>query len=332
MIEGFNFTNEQIKDLERQKANEYSASDDPRLSDSINYLSPFFRDYLRIDGSQWFLYKYTDEQEVVLQEEDRRFVYSMTYSFMKGHMDCFQLILSNFAQKIKFQKSFFEVPSNKRDFLNKIFSAMPDEIYQRKINQDRVYSLVQYTRKNFENGIYYIMYLAKIFYMKGVNVAYDQIGQEIVKAKVKITGFSKILHVPYNQSFSVTPAFEATFDTEHLNTETWDISWDSSHGIEAQNVLVGKLILNRFTRQEVYAYADVGAITYKAIKDFFQTDSADEDPRDVLYEAQFIFTLPSDLKNYHAVQGIEYQEMMRSLRDSICKRLGIKGNQILLRV
>lgn len=332
MIQGLHFSAEQIKDLERKTADEYSNSDDPRLSDALSYYSPLFREYLLRHASKGFLDKNPQEQEDILEEEDRRFVYSMTYSFMKGHMDCFQLILSDFTQKIKFEKEFFQVPSNKNDFLDKIFSAMPDELYQKKINHDRVYTLVQYTRDNFENGIYYIMYLAKIFYMKGVSIAYDQITTEVVQTQVKITGYSKILHVPYNQSFEVTPAFEATFDTEHLNTETWDISWDATHGMEAQNVLIGKLFFNRFTRQEVYAYADVDAITYQAIRDFFKTDSKDEDPRDVLYEAQFIFTLPSDLENYHAIQGVEYRQMMHSLRDTICKKLGIRGNQILLRV
>src|SRR5699024_12716843 len=101
---------------------------------------------------------------------------------------------------------------------------------------------------------------------------------------------------PYTTLFR-SPAFEATFDTEHLNTETWDISWDATHGMEAQDVLIGKLFFNRFTRQEVYAYADVDAITYQAIRDFFKTGSKGEDPIDVLYEAPFIFTLPSYLVN-----------------------------------
>lgn len=332
MIEGMHFTQKQITELEQSTADAYFKSDDPRFSDAITYYSPLFRDYLLKHASKKFLDLPQKKQEVILDEENRRFVFSMTYSFSKGHMDCFSLILPDFKQKLKFTKSFFEVPENKDYFLNDLFSALPDETYQRKINKDRVYSLVQYTRNNFENGIYYIMFLAKIFYMKGASVGYDQIAENIVKAKVKITGYSKILHVPYNQSFSVTPAFEAAFDTEHLNTETWDISWDSAYGAEAQNMLVGKLILNRFTRQEIYAYADVDAVTYKAIKDFFQSKSKDENPRDVLYEAQMIFTMPSDISHYRKISGAEYDQIINSLRDSICRRLGIKKDKILVRI
>lgn len=332
MIEGMHFTPEQIKDLELKNADDFFKSDNPFLSDAISYYSPLFQDYLIQHSSKRFLDLEEKEQNKILDEEHRRFVYSMTYSFSKGHMDCFSLILPDFKQKLKFTTEFFQDPASKTTFLNQIFAALPDEIYQRKINKDRVYSLVQYTRKNFENGIYYIMGLAKIFYMKGAAIAYDQITKNIVKTKVKITGYSKILHVPYNQSFNITPSFLATFDMEHLNTESWDISWDTSYGADAQNVLVGKLVLNRFTRQEIYAYADVGAATYQAIREFFGTNSDNEDPKDVLYQAQMIFTLPSDTQHYRQISGIEYKQIMKSLRDAICRRLGIKGDQLLVRI
>src|SRR5699024_12874367 len=104
MIQGFHFSAEQIKDLERKTADEYSNSDDPRLSDALSYYSPLFREYLLRHASKGFLDKNPQEQEDIVEEEDRRFIYSMTYSFMKWNMDCFQLIIYYFTEQIKYDK------------------------------------------------------------------------------------------------------------------------------------------------------------------------------------------------------------------------------------
>lgn len=42
-----------------------------------------------------------------------------------------------------------------------------------------------------------------------------------------------MLKVPFNQSFTVTPSFKATFSLESPNYEEWDLHWDETYGFNA---------------------------------------------------------------------------------------------------
>lgn len=334
MIEGLNnFTLDSVSKMEQEHLKAFWQSDDPTLSDAINYYFPIFLANVTAKKNQKYLSLSSDDKNDVVRELNERFQTAMNYAFIKGHQQVYFIILPNVLTKITFKKDFFEDPKNRSRFLGRFFASLPTKIYQELITKKDIFELMKYCSGYFENSLRIITDMSKIFFTKGASIAYDEIRRDVVKVDYHITGYSKLLNAPYNQSFDVTPSFVGTFDVEHLDYESWDIRWNETYSQDLQNTLVGKLIVNRFQPEEVKAYAGVGAETYESINQFYEVNRSYQDTDSkYLYQAQMIFSMPDGIGSTRTLIPEEYEHIKISLRDTLCRRLHVRRNKIFVTI
>lgn len=329
MIKGFDFDRQKSDEIEEKMQDEYfRESNDPTLSDALLYYSPIYRRFLLAHAGRKFNNLPDNEQTIILTEIQNKFNNAMTYAFIKGFQNVFSIILPMQSKQFIFEKDFFVSPVNKKKFLNGWISNVVPNLFTESLNKDAIFLLNYYSRKYFENSYGEIMKLARKFYIKGFSIGYDYIRKDILKTKFLVKGTSKMLHVPYNLEFQVTPAFVAIFDTEHPFFESWSVFFDESYGVTKEDNLIAKILVHQFTPREVSAYKSVGSETYKSMIDDKNLDMT----KSKVYLANLIFREPTTESDLRITNYADHDEIEIALRNTLCRRLAVKPNQILMTI
>ncbi|WP_414152912.1 hypothetical protein ACKN8S_13625 (plasmid) [Limosilactobacillus reuteri] len=325
MISGLDFSSETIASTEKKYIEQFYKSDDPLLSDSIRYYSILFLTFLQTHEDKKFSHQDRATKKVIFDKEMSSFRTAMRYAFNKGHQIAFSLLLMKQSQE--FSQDFFESPNSHDDFLYTYETMVTTDVFNDTLRRDAIDNLIKYTRRNFENGYNEIISLGTRFYKKGIGVGFEQIRKYIVQRDYKITGYSKMLSVPYNQSFTVTPAFKATFSLEHQDYEEWDLHWDETYGFNAAKGMLAKAMINHLNVGDVRSYAQKDASTYKMINQFSSQDFQDSD---VVYLIRIDF-LVTDTENFpRLLQNSEYNAIKLALKQTIRRRLKVDNSHLFI--
>lgn len=328
MIAGKQYTNQQIAEEENKYLEQYYHSNDPMLADSIEYYSVLFQTFLKQNPDYNFEKMNKAAKQDIYRSEDELFRNAMQYSFNKGHQTAFLLLLMNSKSAEEYDEQFFKNPISKDIFIFNLDKLISKDVYEENLNRSRVELLIARTREYFENGYTNIMNMAKIFFKKGCLVAFSQIRNNILRIvdEHKIT--SRLLNVDLDNSFSVTPAFSATWALESPGFEEWDLHWDSTYGYQNNSKAIGSFLVHRFTVKEIKNYANVGAIVYQQMKDWFATNLADEE---VVYLGEIKFSLIDPQNDGpRFITKTEYLAIQNALTLTLKRCLGVDAKNILV--
>lgn len=330
MISGHHFSNQEIGDLEAKYLNEFyiASTPDPILADASEYYAILFQTFLHKNKDKVFDQMNEEQKKRIYKSQDTKFQNAMQYSFNKGHQTAFALLLMDSKGSTEFDSSFFKNPNSKLAFIYNLDRMISPKVTEQNLRRDKNEILIRETRRHFENGYDEIMYLAKLFYKKGAEVAFEQIRQNIVKMNYLIKGRSALLNVPYNQDFEVTPAFTATFAIESPNYEEWDLHWDATYGYKIAKKLVGKFMIHQLSIREIKAFSSVGAITYKMLENYFTSANLGEN--DIVYLGEINFALISPNEDMRTIQSPEFSAIRTSLALTIQRHLNISSQNILI--
>lgn len=325
MITGLEFSNNEIVAQEKKYIDDFYKGDTTILSDGIRYYGVLFSSFLNNHADSNYEKLKQSAKEEILDKVFSRFQTAMKYAFNKGHQTCFLVLLLGSSQE--FTKDFFKKPDALDFFIYTYDDMIKPDIFRENLTRDAIDKLIEYTRKNFENGYPEIMQIATRFFKKGISVAFEQIRKNIVKQDYEITGRSRMLNVPYNSDFSATPAFKATFSLESPAYEEWDLHWDATYGFEASKGLVAKTMVHQFRAKEIADYSEVDAKTYKMMKTFFTQDYEDDE---LLYMIRIDFLDTTRQEFPRIIQKSEYLAIRKALAETICRRLGVDGSHIFV--
>ncbi|MCT7696869.1 hypothetical protein [Lactobacillus crispatus] len=330
MISGRHFNNHEIGELEAKYLNDfYTASiPDPILADASEYYSIIFQTFLHRNKDKVFDQMSEEEQKRIYKSQDTKFRNAMQYSFNKGHQTGFALLLMDSKGSTEFDTSFFKNPNAKLAFIYNLDKMISPKVTEQNLRRDKNEILIRETRRHFENGYDEIMYLAKLFYKKGAEVAFEQIRQNIVKANYLIKGNSVLLHVPYNQDFDVTPGFTATFAMESPNYEEWELHWNATYGYQIAKKLIGKFLIHQLSIKEIKAFSSVGAITYKMLDSYFSSSNLNDN--DIVYLGEINFSLITPFEGMRTIEASEFSAIRTSLALTLQRRLNISNQNILV--
>lgn len=334
MIKGLDYSDDTIaKEQNKYITKLYQDGRPPVLVDGIRYYGTLFTAFLYAHADHTFTAMNEDEQTKIIQKEYTLFRTAMMYSFNKGHQMGFLLLLRNDHMIDKHKKptltydqSFFTNPSSHDYFVYTLQAHMAKNIIKLNLQRDAINMLIRHTRQHFEAGYDEISELAIYFYKKGAGVAFEQIRTGILNIDYKITGRSRLLNIPYNQSVTVTPAFKATFSIESLAYEELDLHWDETYGQENASRLIAKLMVHQFSYQEIQKYAQVHAPTYVMIKNFLNADYNSDTP---IYLAKIDFLTTPPLKP-RLINSAEYQSIREAINQTLLRRLKVKQKQLLV--
>lgn len=324
MIDSLEFSRETIVAQEQQGLSSFYDNDDSELRRWIIYYEVLFRGFLAQNGDKNFIQLKDEEQEAVIEKTVERFRNGMQYAFNKGHQATYGLLLTSGTQT--FSKDSFSNPASRDYFLFNFDNLFAKDVFEDNLRRNALDILIKYTRRYFENGYQEIMDLANRFFKKGAEVAFDQIRVNILHVNYSISGHSRLLNVPLNQSFAVTPAFQATFSLESPAYEEWNLHWNATYGFDAAKSLVAKTMIHQFTVPEIQSYASFNAETYQVMQRFFNLEIANDDP---VYMVRTDFLL-TDASFPREIEENEYLTIRVSLKDTICRRLNVDGNHIFM--
>jgi len=329
MITGKHFSNSQIAELEAKYLDKFYNDDQQNsiLYDAANYYAILYQTFLHSNPDKVFEKMPKPEQDNIYKSQDTKFRRAMQYSFNKGHQIAFAILLIDSKNAQEFNETYFENPNSKLFFIYNFEKMLKKGVTEENLNRDKNEILIKETRRHFEEGYDEIMYLAKIFYKKGADLAFEQIRQKIVDVKYKIRGRTRMLNMPYNQEMEVTPAFTATFGFESPGYEEWDIHWDATYGYEIGKQLVAKFKVHQFSVKEIKAYSSVGAITYKMIEDNLSESLNDDD---IVYLGEINFILIPPIKNMRIIEHSEKEAIQTSLTLTLSRLLRVSANHILV--
>lgn len=329
MIAGKKFTNSEIAEKEAKFLEDYYHNNDPRLSDSVEYYSILFQSFLRNEDNQDDSFKKLEnkQKEDIFKSEDDLFRNAMHYAFNKGHQTAFLILLMNSRNSQTFDESIFAEKSAKDVFLFNLDNLISEDVYNENLRRSQVELLINYTRDNFENGLFKIMDLAKIFFKKGCEIAYEQITEQIIQVQKKDLAVSRITSVDLNDSFQITPAFSATFVMESPRFEEWDIHWDSTYGHDVSNKLIGTFLIHQLTIKEIKNYAEVGAIVYQQMLENLSSFEDDE----IVYLGEIRFSLiEPPLDGLRTIEKNEISAIQYALTLTLKRKLGVPAKNILI--
>lgn len=324
MIDNLEFSKETIVDKEQRGLEDFYNNDNSKLKDGIVYYEVLFRTFLLMSGDKNFEKLADKEKDLIIEKTAAKFRIAMQYAFNKGHQTTYGLLLMKQTQK--FDKNFFTKPESKDYFLYNFDKMITDSVFKDNLQRNALDVLIKYMRQYFENGYQKVMDIATRFFKKGVEVAFDQIRINIVNVRYDIKGTSRMLNVPLNQSFEVTPAFRATFSLESPAYEEWDLHWDATYGFNATKSLVAKTMIHQFTMSEIKAYADVDARTYKIMNEYFNSQFSDNE---LVYLVRTDF-LTLDTEFPRTIERNEYMAIRVALRRTIGQRLKVDGSHIFI--
>lgn len=329
MIGNHNYSQEEISSLEQKYLKDYFNSTNPIFSDSLEYYAILFQTFLQKHGDHDFKQLEAKKQAEIYKLEDSRFRSAMSYSFEKGHQVGFSLLLSDTLSTNNFDEKAFSKANSNILFLYTLDEMISEKVYESNLNRHNNEFLMNFTRRHFENYYKEIMDLAKTFYKKGIMVAYDQIQKKLVKTNYDIKGFSRLLHVPYNQDFEVTPAFSATFSLETPAYEEWDLHWDATYGYDLGKKLIGKVLIHQLLVKDIKTYAEIGASTYEMLNQYFGSVF---DDNEVVYLAEVNFSVNSMLQQVRVIENSEYSAIKKALALSITRQLQVNENKVLVTI
>lgn len=325
MITGREFSSETINTLEEQNINDFYYSDHSLLSDALNYYGILFTTFLMTHGDKRFDELSNEEKKKIIDRELSKFRNAMIYSFNKGHQMGFTLLLKKESQE--FDPSFFTMPEAHDDFIYTYERMVKPSVFNINIERDAIDRFIKDTRKHFENGYKEITELGTRFFKKGIGVAFEQVRQKVLNVDYKITGRSKMLEVPFNQSFTVTPSFKATFSLESPNYEEWDLHWDETYGFNAAKGIIAKVMIHRLRMSEIKKYNNARAQVYSMLYNFVNKEFQDDEE---IYLARLDF-LVTDTEDFpRLLEKSEYNAIKLSLKQTICRRLEIDGHHLFI--
>lgn len=325
MISGLEFPSEIITSSEKKYIDKFYESDSTLLSDSINYYGVLFSAYLISHGDKKFQQMNHSEQNTIIQKEETRFQTAMKYAFNKGHQIGFSLLLMSESQE--YDQDFFTDPNSRDDFLYTYDNLVTTNVFEENIRRDAIDRLIRYTRRNFENGYKVITDLGTRFFKKGIAVAFDDVRKYVLQKKYKISGYSQMLNVPYNQDFTVTPAFKATFAMESSDYEEWDLHWDATYGFNAAKGLVAKVMIHRLNLKTIRKYAKEHANTYAMLNNFVSQDLHDDE---VVYLVRIDFLVVDTSQFPRLLQHSEYTAIELALKQTISRRLKVDNSHLFI--
>lgn len=324
VIENLEFSKETIVAQEKENLSNFYDNDNTKLVEGIYYYEVLFRTFLLMNGDKNFEQLDDKQKDSIMEKTLSRFRIAMQYAFNKGHQTAYGLLLM--SQTKKFTLESFENPDSRDIFLYNFDQMITPDVFRDNLQKSAIDVLIKYVRDYFEHGYQEIMDIATRFFKKGVEVAYDQIRVQNVKREYRITGSSRMLNVPLNQSFEVTPAFRAYFALESPAYEEWDLHWDATYGFNAGKSLVAKTMIHQFTVGEIKAYAEVGAKTYENMRRYFSSDFTDDE---VVYMVRTDFlTVEVEFPRY--IEQSEYMAIRGALSRTIAQRLNVENNHIFL--
>ena len=328
MITGKRFENQLIAAKEAEYLNCYYNSDNFLLSDAIEYYSVIFKTFLKLHEGRFFQKLDSVQKEKIYISEDELFKKAMLYAFCQGHQIAFALLLMDTKNSQEFDKSFFEKPNSKDLFIFYLDEAISKDVYLHNLNRSHVQFLIDFTQKPFENGYKAIMLLSKIFFKKGCEIAYMQIKKDIVGIEDKKTLLSKMLKVPYNADFTVTPAFNATFAFESPNFEEWDLHWDCTYGYENYRKLIGKILIHKFSADEIKDYLTKGVSSYYMLDQYTSSALSDD-----IYLGEINFSLMDPVQDkMRFIEKSDYVAIQIGVALTIKHKLNIDANRLLVTV
>lgn len=327
MIAGRHFDTQTIASEERKFLEAYYDGDDPLLAEGIFYYRSLFRKYLLRKADKAFGRLPEKEQEEIFDKAEARFRAAMTYSFNKGHQTAFAILLRETASQTIYDEKYFSNPEAVGTFLHTLDRSMSKEVFEDNVRRADVDVLINFIRRNFENTYDVVMDYVKVFFKKGVIVAFDQIRREIVGVEPNITGYSRMLNAPLNQSFQVTPSFNASFVVESPNYEEWELFWDYTYSEYIGNNLLGKILIHKFNAKTIRSYSEAQALAYQFFERFVPQNS---EPDEDYYMVDIAFLLISPTETARIPDKFEYQSIKASIATFICQRLGVSPDRVVI--
>lgn len=330
MITGKKFDDKTIASKEGELLKEYYESSDTFLSDALEYYSILLSAFLNLHEDRTFKKLDPEQKKSIYASEINFFRIAMRYAFNKGHETAFSLLLMDSENSQKFDESFFKKPSSKNSFIFDLDNLISEKVYLSNLGRSSLKILLNFTMNNFENSCYTIMKLAKIFFKKGCEIAFYQIKKNIVGISDENKGRSKMLGVPYDSDFSITPAFDGTFAFENDRCEMWDLHWDCTYGFQTYRKSIGRFIVHQFFVKEIKAYANVGALSYKMLNNYFSSNFKDDD---VVYLGEINFSLVAPEKDeMRAINRNDFVSIQNALAITLKRKLHVDTSRILVTI
>lgn len=332
MLAGHDYDAKEIAAIEREFLDKVYQDDNSKnyrsiLEQGIDYYGLLFQTFLNSNPDKNFEALEDSDKDIIIDKELTRFESAMIYSFNKGHQMAFALLLTSKSERA-YTADDFAKPDARDNFIYMLEEKMKKKIMDENLQRDANDLLIRYTRRNFENGYQNIMQFARVFFKKGFAVAFDQIRKDIMKVEYHITGKSRLLNAPYNQRFSVTPAFSAKFAIESPAFEEWDIYWDETYGFSVASQILAKVFVHEFTASEIRAYKDVDANMYMMLCEYMDISKFQENEK--LYLVEFQFQIYQPIEDSRDIQASEYEEIRQALSATLCNRLNVKSSNILI--
>lgn len=331
MITGRNFNADTIHQKELKSLREFYASDDPTLSDGIAYYSILFRQYLYENADKKFERLEEQEQNRIIQKELNEFEAAMRYSFNKGHQTAFLVLLMSTKNNQGYEVDYFKRPDALNNFLYTFDQTISKDVFEENISRDANDTLINYTRRNFENGYNTVMAFGKIFFKKGAGIAFEQIRKDVVGVDYEISGYSNMLKVPYNQEFEVTPAFKAQFCLQSPTSndyEEWDIFWDATYDAKYANQIIAKMMVHRMNVVTIKQFAAMDAPAYKILVEQGVTSNLDDSEDIFFVEINFLIFNPND--TVRLLERAEYAAVKVAIASNLTRKLKVDSQHIYI--
>lgn len=319
LIRGQKFDIASIHKKETESLANYYASDNPFLSEGIEYYAIVFKEFLYNHADPQFFLMNLDKQNNILKKEMDKFQKAMQFSFNKGHKTGFLILLKNTKDNQVYDADYFSNPNSLSNFLYSIDKSFGDTVISKNLNRDANTSLINFTLQNFVEGRKEVEKLSRIFFKKGIAVAFEQIRDNIMQTDYQITGYSRMLSVPYNQDFIVTPAFKGTFCFETPNFEEWDIFWDATYDISYSNTLVAKVLVHSLTMAQIKKYSQINASAYKMLQSVLRINNYREE--DLIFVVEINFALINPADTSRLLRKAEYQALRVAIANIISRKL-----------
>lgn len=330
MIEGLTFTPETIHAKEKKCLKEFYAGDNPYLGDAVAYYQLLFEDYLENNADSRYRRKTEKEQLRIMDKEDKEFREAMRYAFNKGHQTAFNVLLQSTKNNQGYERDFFKNPSSLNNFLYTFEKTITKEVFEENIQRDSIDVLTNFTRRHFNNTFEVIKALGMIFFKKGAGLAFEQVRKQIVGVDYEITGYSKLMHLPINQEFDVTPAFKGQFSLESPDNEEWDIFWDATYPVAYADTLIAKCIIHKISMAEARKMKEKDAITYRTILDSEKAittiNRLENNESFYLVEINFLLFNPNNIPRL--LSNAEYEAINKSLLSTVSRKLRVNADHI----
>ena len=237
-----------------------------RLGESIAYYCELFIDKLHTAERKQFEAAADAEKEDVYHEMRTLYKKGMNQTIQRG-ANLLTSTIWDIEQEVK--KEFFAEKQYKEAIIDELEDQFQGNEYE-KFLLTTIWNIVKKGRKYFELVDQKVLEDAKVFSRMGSIVAFD-ILRDSLGIEEKISGYSDMLGVPFNDTFSVTPAFEGIFTLQRPQFEKWDIIWNPLlYGLPVANNIIAKISIAEMTIDEIKDGADKGILQYDLILQYIK--------------------------------------------------------------